>query len=229
MSAHSESAFTLIEVVLVTAISSLLLIVALLGQAALHKQALFDAGVNRIESAIADAKSQSTAGINLQGNGDGSQRCPGGGSDPFVFAGTMLSVDSTAPLSPVRITYYEAQEPKPGTLGTVACEISSMAQSVEAGVPDLSVSLVKPAAPKGALLLIRTLTGGLAVCYATDLSAGNIYPAFAAGGCTGGVPAVSSLPAAPAPANALDILLQDSEGRSSHIIIDQSGLPRRAG
>src|SRR5258706_14181569 len=104
-----QAGFTLVEVVLVMAISALLLLAVWNGQAHLRQQTQFDEGVNRVIAAIADARNEAVSGINTDGKGNGTTRCSG--TDPYVFAGTMIEFDSTAAAgSQVTTRFWEAQE-----------------------------------------------------------------------------------------------------------------------
>jgi prepilin-type N-terminal cleavage/methylation domain-containing protein len=225
---QTEAGFTLVEVVLVMAIAALLVLAAWNGQTAVRHQAEFDESVNRVITAVADARNEAVAGINTDGFGNGTTRCAGG-SNPYVFAGTMVVFDSAA-ASGAQVTtrFWEAEEPKAGVLGSDACEITTAARQINVGQADFTARLAKPSAATGAVLFIRGANSVLTVCYSTTLNTNQLKSAFAGAGCPGGaIQLISSLPAAPAPPRSMDVQLQDSLNHRAHIFIDQSGLPTR--
>jgi hypothetical protein len=212
---------------LVMAITSLLALVALMGQAALRRQAQFDEGINKVSAAAANARNQASAGIDFSGQGDGTTRCVPS-SSPYVFAGTMLTMDNTLPGSPLKLSYYEADEPKQGLPGTNACELSTQDQIVGLGLAGMSGSLTNPASAQGAVLYVRTTDGALAICYVTNPSPANVEPSFAQGGCVAPAQPISTLAAGGGvPAATLGLRFTDGSGHAADLYVDQSGTVRR--
>lgn len=209
------------------AITALLAIVALLGQAALRRQAQFDEGINKVASAAANARNQASAGIDISGQGDGMTRCVPS-SNPYVFAGTMLTMDNALPGGPLKISYYEADEPKQGLPGTNACDLSAQDQIVGLGVADMSGSLINPVSSQGAILYVRTTSGALAICYVTTPIPANVEPSFAQGGCVAPAQQISSLAAGGGvPAATLGMHFTDGSSHAADLYVDQSGAVRR--
>ena len=85
MSNFKQHGFTLIEVILVVAISGALLMIAFAGQGQLRAQAQFDAAVNKVVSTIPYAHNQANAGVNLTGNGNGSSDFGADGGTDYVL------------------------------------------------------------------------------------------------------------------------------------------------
>ena len=212
MAKHAQAGFTLIEIIIVMAISSLLLMIAWLGQGSLRAQAEFDNAVNKIASSVNDARNQSIAGVNIvgEGNGDDAAPCPGS-SGKVMFAGTLWEANNSLPDSPFKRTYYKTDA------GAAACEFQS--EAISAGfAPDLritSVSVPGKTATSGSVAFVRTPTGGLVVCPMTDPPATPIKDVFAPGNC----PAGTGYPFA--------IEFTDDRGHKSRLEVDQSGLAKR--
>jgi prepilin-type N-terminal cleavage/methylation domain-containing protein len=223
MHRRSQAGFTLVEVILVMAISSLLVLAAWQGQAGLRAQAQFDEGVNRVVTAIADARNEAVAGINTGGAGNGAIKCVGP-ANPYVLAGTMVSFDSSAGGSGVTLHFYEADEPAAGVVGSKACEVTSAVRDISVGVSDFQVSLTQPSTTQGAVMYIRGANSVLNICYSKNLTQSQLENAFAAAGCVG--PQIGTVDTLVG--GKMDIKLKDSLGHQAHILIDQSGLPTRS-
>ncbi len=215
---RSQSGFTLVEIILVLAISSTMLTIAFVGQRQLRSRAQFDAAIEKVVSSISNAQNQATAGVNTQGSGDGlaAGMCPTGPSptvaNPVVFAGTTWTIDgkASAPsVATISIDYYKAI---PGLSPASACIFDS--QSI--GLPS-DVSLVGAAARRVAgLVFMRTNNGSLDVC---PLQLPTV-PAFQA-------QSRQAFVGSACPNAALTFTLQDTEGHISDIQVDPSGLAKR--
>lgn len=201
--------FTLVEIVIVVAISSALLVIVLAGQRGLRSRAQFDAAVNKMVSTVGDANTQASAGVNIIGSGDGTNRCSGGPAGQYVFAGMVWTADNSLPGSPIKHDYYKvgpvkADGPEPGV---VACIFDTRPVSLPAPV---TVN-----APGGRVLMLRNNNGSLDVCQANNPTA-NPAPSFQAGACV-----------APFARGTLTLNLSDTDGHVSQVLIEQSGLARR--
>jgi prepilin-type N-terminal cleavage/methylation domain-containing protein len=193
-----EAGFTLIEVIIVMAISSALLVIVLVGQRGLRSRAQFDAAVNKLVATVGEARTEATAGVNIVGSGDGTNVCPGGPAGQYVFAGVAWTADNSLPGSPLKIDYYRALP------GVTACVFQTRSISLPA---PLTVN-----APGGRMLFVRDDQGGLAVCPVNNLGT-NVIPSFRDGSCATGT---------------LTLNLSDApDPHISQVIIDQSGLARR--
>jgi prepilin-type N-terminal cleavage/methylation domain-containing protein len=65
-----NSGFTLIEIILVVSISSLLIIIAFVGQRQLREQARFDAAINKVLQEISYARNYALSNVNEIGSGN---------------------------------------------------------------------------------------------------------------------------------------------------------------
>lgn len=194
---NDERGFTLMETIIVMAISMLLLSMVLVGQRGLRSRAQFDAAVNKLVATVADARTQATSGVNIVGAGDGSNGCLGGPAGQYVFAGVMWTADNSLPGSPLKMEYYKANP------GVVACKFQTQAIGLPA---PLTVS------SGGRVMFVRNDQGGMSVCPTTSLAANGELPSFRSGVCSTG---------------SLTLQLSDADGHSSRVIIDASGLARR--
>ncbi len=227
MARQTQAGFTLIEIMLVMAISGMLLVIAFAGQRGIRSRTQFDAAVNKVVSIIANARGEATAGVNVAGSGDGTDKCSGGtnagdrAGERYVFAGTSLTANALSP-QPLKMDYYKAKS------GDTACRFI-MDQAIDLH-GDLSISAnfvdyttspptVGASIPGGVrVLYVRTDAGDLAVCSLT--LTGDEVPAFRDGRC--------ALPAAPITGTAsLRLTLSDADGHISHVDIAPSGLARR--
>ncbi|HEY2003863.1 MAG TPA: prepilin-type N-terminal cleavage/methylation domain-containing protein [Candidatus Saccharimonadia bacterium] len=84
---EKTTGFTLIEIVLVLAISGLLFIIAFAGQRQLRDRATFDGGVNKIVQDINYARTYGTSNVNEVGNGTDTQDLVVGASIEFDSPG----------------------------------------------------------------------------------------------------------------------------------------------
>ncbi|HEX3082446.1 MAG TPA: type II secretion system protein [Candidatus Saccharimonadia bacterium] len=210
MAVNKQAGFTLVELVLVLAISGSLLVMAFIGQRGLRSRAQFDADVNKLVSSIADAHNQSTAAVNIDGPGDGTQNCATTvvANANYVFAGVAWSGLDNAAGSTFSMTFYAADR----TAGT-ACVFDTRTIAVQS-----DKIRVNPAPGTGVAksLFVRDDSGGLNVC-AVTAAATNVLTSFQAGGCAGGAVANT----------ALVINLSDADGHTSQIQVDPSGLAKR--
>ena len=198
--------FTLIELVIVMAITSLLALIAIAGQGALQDQARFNNAIDKLTSTVAEAYDEATAGVNTTAGpavGTGITACPGGPAGQYVFAGVAWTADNSLTPgngSPIELEYYEAL---PGT--TTACVFQTQVVST---LGDMTVSV--GALPGERELFVRTATGGMQACPArlTDDAAA----VFAAGTCTS---ADSTL------------TFNDSSGHQSQVQIGTDGMAKR--
>src|SRR6266568_2530142 len=114
MASRGQAGFTLIEVIIVMAISSLVIVIAFIGQRGVRSRAEFDAAVNKLVATIADARNEATSGVNVVGSGDGTMKCPGGPNPGttadarYTFAGTAWSADNSMTGKIIKLDYYEA-------------------------------------------------------------------------------------------------------------------------
>jgi prepilin-type N-terminal cleavage/methylation domain-containing protein len=199
-----EAGFSLVELILVMAITSSLVVIAFVGQRGLRSRAQFDAAIDKVVATIADAHSQATAAVNLVGTGKGVLACVGGPAGtpaaPYVFAGVAWSADNAVPGGPLKLDYYEALP------GTIACSYQTQAISLPSAV---SVTT------GGRELFVRDNTGGLSICPVPDLAT-NVLSSFQNGACT-----------APVAPGSLTLTFTDADGHSSQVKIDASGLAKR--
>jgi prepilin-type N-terminal cleavage/methylation domain-containing protein len=198
-----SSGYTLVELTLVMAITSLLAAAVFEGQLALRTQAQFDADVDKIVTSIAQARDEATSGINSVGNGTGLGDDCVGGTPPAVFAGSLFSADNALPGGPFEITFYEAN-PNPVATAT-ACPFG-VATSID--VP----SGVTMASASGGEAFVRTSVGGVDACPTTGVPLATVVSYFAQGAC---------------PVGTWTLSLKDSDGHVATIQVDQSGLAKR--
>ncbi len=206
-----EAGFTLIEIMLVLAISSSLAVIAFMGQSALRSQAQFDATVNKTVAEINSAHTQSAAGVNtsaLADAGTGTNRCAGPAGNA-VFAGTAWTLDNSGSM---RIDYYRTTVDASGA-GVVACIFST--QSIGMDSP-LTISGMPSG---GRVLFVRDQLGALVVCTVPNTNI-SILPSFTGGACV--APAVT-----PLAVGTTTFTVKDTDGHKSDIIVDVSGLARR--
>lgn len=185
------------------AITSLLAVIAIIGQSALQSQARFDLGVDKLVASVASAQNQSTSGVNIVGNGTGSNGCAGGPAGQYVFAGVAWTADNSLAAgsgSVVELQYYEAL---PGSGAACVFQTQSVTEPA-----DMTVSV--GAAPGERELFVRTSNGGLATCPVA--LAANAAADFAAGSCASG---------------ATTLTLHDSSGHSAQVQISVGGTAKR--
>jgi prepilin-type N-terminal cleavage/methylation domain-containing protein len=211
MSNTNQRGFTLVEVIIVMAISSALVVIAFVGQRSLRAQAQFDAAVDKIVATVADARNQALAGVNIVGSGDGTNGCAGGGAGAYVFAGVAWTADNALPGSPIKFDYYK------GLPGSGAANGGCIFQTETINLPStVQVNAANPPPTRGGrVLFVRNGTGSLAVCAVSNLTV-DVRASFRDGACT-----------APAVAGTLTLNLRDTDGHTSQVIIDQSGLAKR--
>jgi prepilin-type N-terminal cleavage/methylation domain-containing protein len=202
-----EAGFSLIELILVMAITSSLVVIAFVGQRGLRSQAQFNADVDKLVANVAAARNEANAGVNVKGGGDGMPAGCGGG-DGYVFAGLALTADNALPGSAFNVDYYEAgptsaAAPTP----TAACIFDSRSISVP--------SSLQLSSGGGRMLFVRNSAGGLVVCPVSSLAT-DVRPSFELGACSAGI---GSFP--------FTLNLQDGDGHTSQVQIDSSGLAKR--
>lgn len=220
-SLNSEAGFTLIEIMLVTAISASLATIVFLGQRELRSRAQFDAAVEKVVSSISSAQTQATAGVNIIGSGNGlaAGKCrtgpPPSLANPVVFAGTSWTVDGTGANTAFTIDFYKAIPGLPGSRPSAACVFDSNAIGLPTGVqisaPAANVNKVS------GILFVRTNSGGLDVCPAAPKPSANAFENsarkfFEDAACVNGT---------------LSLTLKDADGHTSDIRVEASGLARR--
>jgi|GEM_PF-2930935 len=218
----SESGFTLVEIILVMAISASLASIAFIGQRALRSRAQFDSNIEKLVSSVSSAQTQAVAGVNstnLGTIGTGVDKCAGGPgpsvANPVVFAGTSWTVDSTGASVVFTIDSYKAIPGLPGSPPPAACVFTSQAIGLPAGV-----QVSAPAASVGqvsGMLFVRTSSGLLDVCPAAIKSSANAFQntarqSFENATCVNGT---------------LNLTLKDLDGHTADIRVDASGLARR--
>ncbi len=212
MAMKRQAGFTLIELILVMAISSMLAVIAFAGQRGLRSQSQFDADVNKLVSTIADARNEATAAVNMAGPGNGSKNClintvPGA---QYVFAGVVWSAIDAPGGATFRLDFYAADR---NAAPAVACVFDTRTISVTSAVMRVNVA---PGTGVAKSVFIRDNTGNLNVC-AVTAAATNVLTSFTAGNCVAGA----------AGNTALVVNLSDADGHTSKVQVDPSGLARR--
>jgi prepilin-type N-terminal cleavage/methylation domain-containing protein len=206
--------FTLIEIVIVAAITGGLILIAFAGQRQLRDRTAFDAAINHFAAQTAAVKTESTAGVNTVGAGNGSGNCPSpNGATKYVFAGTSLVIDdqSGGPAT-FTVKYWRAGIDDDNKLTGSACVSDSRTFGLSY---DLMVNVANASTMRGyQLLFIRSYNSSLRVCGQNDVTA-DVAPAFGGGACS-----------APS-ATANTLLFQETNGKQSQVIIDDSGVARR--
>ena len=200
MSYSSQRGFTLIELILVIAISGALLSLALVGQGQIRAQAQFDASVNKIVSSINDAHNQATAGINSTGAGNGTNGCTS--APDYVFAG--IAWVATGP-GQIRMDYYKAVPQS--TQANESCVFLTQGVSLPSPVR----FHVSDTVYQGEAFLRSNDV--LNVC-PFDQTSGNVSAMFRSGICSAGN-------------GQLTLNIYDSDGRTSQVVVDRSGLAQR--
>jgi prepilin-type N-terminal cleavage/methylation domain-containing protein len=219
MARTEQSGFTLIEVVIVFAITGMLILIAFTGQDAIRQRAQFDSAVNQLVATVAEAKTDAMAGYNnvdtgaTSGQGLGGT-CPGGhAGDPNVFAGTVWSADSVGGVAVVTIDYYKAEtDSVTKNLDGVSCRFDSTSVTVP-----YQVDVSDGAQPGGRIVFARNDTGNLVVCQITNMGG---YPGSATN--VFGDPSANCVQPGP-----LAMKFFDTGGHSADVQIDDSGLARR--
>lgn len=209
-----QKGFTLIEIVLVLAISGMLFVIAFAGQRELRDRAQFDASVNKIVSSIADARNEAIANVNLDGAGDGSTNVPGCPSTPIVtvFSGTSWTADNRLAGTPLDMEYWKTDIV--GSAGSNSCKFQD--QSI--GMPWSSVTVTA----NTRVLFIRNDLGGLTVCKvnSSNNSQADERSSFNARACA--APATAIVAGTP-----LRLFFNDGVGHTAEVDVDSSGLASR--
>lgn len=216
MAKQGQAGFSLVELVIVMAITGSLAVIAFAGQRGLRSRAQFDAGIDRMVASIDDIHNQSTAGVNVKGNGNGSTTCGGGpAAGKYIFAGTAWSAVDSPTGATFRVDYYAAYRgPTPPAL--TACIFETQTVSF---APVMRVNASLPVTGRiGRVLFVRNDSGGINVCQVTSTATDPI-PSFRSGSCTAG--AVGN--------TTQTMTITNPDGYSSQVQIDPSGLARRRG
>ncbi len=212
MSISKQQGFTLIEVILVIAISGALLMIAFAGQGQLRAQAQFNAAVNKVVSTIADAHNQANAGVDYLGKGTGISDCGAGGGTDYVFGGVAWVA---TPTGDYRMDFYKVI-PQSGS-GNDGCIFStvpiSMPSPIKVNASPASSQKVNasPASSQGAKEIFIRNNDVLNICPVTDNSV-DVEALFRFGNCTEGD---------------LTLDITDDQGRKGQVKVDKSGLARR--
>jgi len=221
---NKESGFTLVELMIVMAISSALVVIAFVGQRQLRSRAQFDAAVEKVVSSVSSAHTQAVAGVNISSSGTvgtGVDNClgpPPSTVNPVVFAGTSWTVDSTGSTGPNVVFTIDSYKAIPGLMGSpraAACIFDTETIGLPIGV-QISAPAVNVGKVSG-MLFVRTNLGALNVCPAAPKNSGSAYDnnvrqSFEDATCANG---------------ALSLTLKDVDGHTADINIDASGLARR--
>jgi prepilin-type N-terminal cleavage/methylation domain-containing protein len=222
---QKQNGFTLIEISLVFAITGFLVLIAFTGQDQIRARAQFDSSINQLVATVGEAKTEAVAGLNLtdtgpnMGEGVNGGACPGGNpANPYVFAGTVWSADSTVVggLAVVTIDYFKAEtNPATKDLDGIACQFDSKNVSIPY---DYNVAVENTALtqPGGRIIFARNNIGGVNVCQQTTMAG---YPASAE-------PVFGDAAACVQP-GPLVLTFTDGDGHKAQISIDDSGLARR--
>lgn len=215
-----NAGFTLIEVTLVMALSSLMLVTIFAGQQQLQDEARFDAAVDSMIQEIAYARNYAMSGVNEMG----------AGNDPnVVLAGQAFDFDNANPpnfpLTEIKPLYDVPDANGDFDMTTLsdwptgeaasACPAAqhpndpNTCKETFFHLPDIGMTVQN--AQHVAIYFVNTGAGGLKICR----DVGMVYePIPTACSTTGGAP--------------IDIVLQDSAGFSATIQVDAySGFAKR--
>jgi hypothetical protein len=187
------------------------------GQAQLRGRASFDGAVSKLVETVDEARTDATSGVNDNSSptaGTGGSACTGGNPGQYVFAGVEWKAKN-APNSPITLTFYKAgpTDPLSGQLDPAAVACAFETQTEDLGTSDISIQSASVGGAGGKVLFVRTNSGSLAICPQGLVGAGVTEAVFAA-------------PATCTPGNQV-IMVQDAEGHTAQITIDQSGLAAR--
>jgi prepilin-type N-terminal cleavage/methylation domain-containing protein len=154
MAKNDQAGFTLIELILVMAISSSLLMIAFVGQGQLRAQAQFDSAVNKIVSSVAAAHTEAASAINLAGTGDGTIGCGAAAAQDYVYGGIAWVATGSGDIS---MEYYKVIP-----LSGQASE-SCIFATQKVGLPTaVQINISNPATAQGGReLFVRRDNGGL--------------------------------------------------------------------
>jgi prepilin-type N-terminal cleavage/methylation domain-containing protein len=119
-----QSGFTLIELILVTAIAGLLVVIVFAGQQQVRARAQFDSDIGSVIQEFAYARNYSNSNVNGEGGGNGIGTCSPQPCEPFVVAGAALELHNVHP--PNKLVEVEPHYCQPGTTSagsspTAAC------------------------------------------------------------------------------------------------------------
>lgn len=221
MAKIGQNGFTLIEIVLVIAITGAMFVIIFAGQQRVRSQAQFDASVEQVISTLANAHNEATAGVNQTNGGLGTKNCDGtdisASTTRYLFAGTAWTARDAAAGSTFTLDYYAtpADKNKLARNGGSACLYDSVTYNIPG---KLRVDTPPNGATRRALF-VRDDLGGLIYCSMTTPVVNTnptVLANFSNAGCSG-----------PASATPLTITLKDVDGHSSQIQIEASGLAKR--
>lgn len=112
---NKNAGFTLIEVILVTAVSGLLLIIAFVGQHQLQAKARFDAGIDKIMQHIDYTRSYALSNVDESGNGNNPNIEYAGAA--IEFEHQNLGLYQLTEIEPIYAAPDPSGNPDPATLG----------------------------------------------------------------------------------------------------------------
>jgi prepilin-type N-terminal cleavage/methylation domain-containing protein len=204
---RDQAGFTLIELILVMAITSMMLLIAFAGQRGLRSRAMFDGSVDKIVASIAQARTEAAAGVNLKGTGDGTNNtgCGGGGGQQWEFAGVAWSATDAGGSNTIKMDYYKVLP------GSNSCIFDTRSVSLQSLPVTVKIGTPIPLAGVGRVLYVRTSTGGLMVCPVTSALT-DVPGVFTAGSCAPGT---------------ISFTFSDQDGHVSRVDVDSSGLAKR--
>ena len=169
--AKQEAGFTLVEVILVMAVSAALLLVAIAGQARTRNNASYVGAVDKIISSINDARNQAASGVNQVGDGTGFSiggiaACNSVGT-PAYFGGVSwkaAAIVGSESASPAVLRTW-------ATDGLNACVATSSAVSVQLPI-SVTLSGAGNTTKLSEIAFVR-VNGGVRPCFRPDISAGS--------------------------------------------------------
>jgi prepilin-type N-terminal cleavage/methylation domain-containing protein len=200
----SESGFSLIEISIALAISSMLIVLVLAGQSNLRSQATFSASIDKVIANIADARNQAVSGVVSGSDGTGSVPAGCGAlAAPVYQAGTVWT-PSVAPLTfaPAKLETWVSD-------GTNVCQDASKTLAI--GTASM-LTLTPVGIPGTFVAYVRSVGGGFRVCTTTTAAL---------------VPSLFQNPSGCASA-AVTMKALDSDGHTANLLIDPvTGLAKR--
>ena len=163
---NKQAGFTLVEIIIVLAITSSMLVIALAGQRQLRSSATFTAAVDKIIASIADARNQALSGVNATpGAGVGTipASCVDSNGRAVPLAGTAYFAGtrwSTSALTTTQAIDTWLNTNNNGAAG--ACINATQRQIV--GVPVALTVRQSTSATVGAQIVFLRRAGDIAVC-----------------------------------------------------------------
>lgn len=216
MSRISQAGFSLIEVMLVMAITGLMLAAVFAGQESLRSQANFDADIDKVVASVAYARDEAISGVNLDGVGNGTNACSGGSGQTY-FAGTVWQADNSVS-NVFQLWFYKA-DPGIGGTGGAACAFAGP-QVITMPLNDITVASSDPSS-KG-IVFARTENGGLVVCSVSNANqqSAQVVQTFENGYCAGGAAQIGAQ-------SSVSFTFKDDASHQSTVNINSSGLATR--